>query len=60
MMKKELPGSPIWVTTVPRGGLVDPRQLGDPMKLVLVEPAEERDSLQVSDPRIGEGSVAPA
>src|SRR6185436_4988304 len=36
----------------PHRSLDDPRELGDSTKLVLVEPAEERNSLEMSYPRI--------
>jgi hypothetical protein len=41
--------------STPRRNVDDPRELGDPTKLVLVEPAEKRHSLQMSDPRIAAG-----
>ena len=40
---------------LPGRRLDDPRELGDSTKLVFVEPAEERNSLQVSYPRIAGG-----
>ena len=39
----------------PHRSLDDPREFGDSTKLVLVEPAEERNSLQMSSLRIAGG-----
>ena len=52
MMKNESPGVADLRDNRPRGRLDDPRELGDPAKLVLVEPAEERHALQMPQLRI--------
>jgi hypothetical protein len=47
MMKNESPASPNLSDNSSSRSIDDPRVFGDPPKLVLVEPAEERNSLQM-------------